>query len=71
MPIKKVIDMYKEVTPKIFQQNTFGLFVNWICSCLLPMPLSMYGNEGVEEALEKVYGDTTLSDFQSPCIAGK
>ena len=71
MSIETIINMFKELTPKIFQQNTLGLFVDWICSCLHPMRLSMYGNEGVSEALEKVYGDTSLSDFQSSCIAGK
>ena len=71
MPIKTIINMFIEVTPKIFKQNTFGLFVNWICGCLHPMHLSMYSNKGIAEALEKVYGDTSLSDFQSSCIAGK
>ena len=71
MPIETIINMFMELTPKIFQQNTFGLFVNRICSCLYPLRLSMYGNEGVAEALEKVYGDTSLSDFHSSCIAGK
>ena len=71
MTIQEIIQMYKEVTPIIFQQGKFGSFINWVSTKALSMPLIMYGIEGITSALDKVYGETTLSDFQHKCIAGK
>ena len=71
MTIQEIIQMYKEVTPIIFKQGSFGNFTNWFSKSLLGVPVVMYGSEGISSALQKVYKEATLSDFrETRCIAG-
>ena len=72
MPVKEVIQMFKKMTPRIFQQNFAKRFVNRISNSLIGTPLIKYGSEGIRSGLQETYEDTTLASFKTmDCIAGK
>ena len=71
MTIKEVIEMYKEDTPKIFQQNCAKRLVNKISNSIIGTTIIKYGNEGIMSCLEDQFGDATLTSFEdNNCIAG-
>ena len=44
-------------------------FSNWITNKLAGVPIYPYGQEGIGSLLDDYYGNTTLKDFEGPCIA--
>ena len=72
MPVKEVIQMFKKMTPRIFQQNFAKRFVNRISKSILGAPVAKYGSEGLKSGLQETYEDATLASFKtSDCVAGK
>ena len=70
MSIQEVIEMYKLATPRIFQvSGCWAKFMNWLTNKVAGMPIFPYTQDGISGLLDEYYGNTTLKDFESKCIA--
>ena len=72
MPVKEVIQMFKKMTPRIFQQNFAKRFCNRLSKSFIGTPVFKYGSKGIRSGLQETYEDTTLASFKAiDCVAGK
>ena len=71
MTVKEVIQMFKKMTPRIFQQNFVSRFINKMSHSMLGAPVIKYGKKGLKSGLEENYKDATLASFKTKdCVAG-
>ena len=79
MDMEEIIDMYRNLAPKIFPKPHMFTKAGFITrpfiklrkSCV-PAPLVPFKTKKVRKELDKFYGLTTLSDFpKEGCVAGK